>query len=74
MTVCGFGMENYKDHQMEELSNAGNGNYFYIDNIQEVKKIFVTQMRATLFTIAKDVKVQIEFNPTKVAAYRLKKN
>lgn len=71
LTVCGFGMGNYKDHQMEDLSNAGNGNYFYIDNIQEAKKVFVTQMRATLFTIAKDVKIQIEFNPTKVAAYRL---
>ncbi len=71
LTVCGFGMGNYKDYQMEELSNAGNGNYFYIDNIQEAKKVFVTQMRATLFTIAKDVKIQIEFNPTKVAAYRL---
>ncbi len=71
LTVCGFGMGNYKDHQMEELSNAGNGNYFYIDNIQEAKKVFVTQMRATLFTIAKDVKIQIEFNPAKVAAYRL---
>ncbi len=71
LTVCGFGMGNYKDYQMEELSNAGNGNYFYIDNIQEAKKVFVTQMRATLFTIAKDVKLQIEFNPTKVAAYRL---
>ena len=71
LTVCGFGMGNYKDYQMEELSNAGNGNYFYIDNIQEAKKVFVTQMRATLFTIAKDVKIQIEFNPAKVAAYRL---
>lgn len=71
LTLCGFGMGNYKDHQMEELSNAGNGNYFYIDNIQEAKKVFVTQMRATLFTIAKDVKIQIEFNPAKVAAYRL---
>ncbi len=71
LTVCGFGMGNYKDYQMEELSNAGNGNYFYIDNIQEAKKVFVTQMRATMFTIAKDVKIQIEFNPAKVAAYRL---
>jgi Ca-activated chloride channel family protein len=71
LTVCGFGMGNYKDNQMEQLSNAGNGNYFYIDNIQEAKKVFVTQMRATLFTIAKDVKIQIEFNPAKVAAYRL---
>ena len=71
LTVCGFGMGNYKDYQMEELSNAGNGNYFYIDNIQEAKKVFVKQMRATMFTIAKDVKIQIEFNPAKVAAYRL---
>ncbi|AFM04957.1 uncharacterized protein containing a von Willebrand factor type A (vWA) domain [Bernardetia litoralis DSM 6794] len=71
LTLCGFGMGNYKDSQMEQLSNAGNGNYFYIDNIQEAKKVFVTQMRATLFTIAKDVKIQIEFNPAKVAAYRL---
>ncbi len=71
LTVCGFGMGNYKDHQMEELSNAGNGNYFYIDNIQEAKKVFVKQMRATMFTIAKDVKIQIEFNPAKVSAYRL---
>ncbi|WP_338761674.1 VWA domain-containing protein [Bernardetia sp. ABR2-2B] len=71
LTVCGFGMGNYMDYQMEELSNAGNGNYFYIDNIQEAKKVFVREMRATLFTIAKDVKIQIEFNPTKVAAYRL---
>ncbi|AFM04302.1 uncharacterized protein containing a von Willebrand factor type A (vWA) domain [Bernardetia litoralis DSM 6794] len=71
LTVCGFGMGNYQDHQMEELSNAGNGNYFYIDNIQEAKKVFIKEMRATLFTIAKDVKIQIEFNPTKVAAYRL---
>ncbi|WP_291720269.1 vWA domain-containing protein [Bernardetia sp.] len=71
LTICGFGMGNYKDYQMEELSNAGNGNYFYIDNIQEAKKVFVREMRATLFTIAKDVKIQIEFNPTKVAAYRL---
>ncbi|WP_338769739.1 von Willebrand factor type A domain-containing protein [Bernardetia sp. ABR2-2B] len=71
LTVCGFGMGNYKDYQMEELSNAGNGNYFYIDNIQEAKKVFVKEMRATMFTIAKDVKIQIEFNPAKVAAYRL---
>jgi Ca-activated chloride channel family protein len=71
LTVCGFGMGNYKDHQMEALSNAGNGNYYYIDNIQEAKKVFVRQMRGTLFTIAKDVKVQVEFNPAQVQAYRL---
>ncbi|MBL4650422.1 MAG: DUF3520 domain-containing protein, partial [Aureispira sp.] len=52
-------------------SNAGNGNYFYIDNIREAKKVFVTQMRANMFTIAKDVKIQIEFNPKTIKAYRL---
>lgn len=71
LTICGFGMGNYKDGRMEKISNAGNGNYFYIDSILEAKKVFVTELRANLFTIAKDVKLQIEFNPAKVAAYRL---
>lgn len=71
LTICGFGMGNYKDSRMEEISKAGNGNYFYIDNIQEAKKVFVKEMRANLFTIAKDVKIQVEFNPVKVKAYRL---
>ncbi len=71
LTITGFGMGNYKDGRMEQISNAGNGNYFYIDNIKEAKKVFVTEMRATLFTIAKDVKIQVEFNPAKVQAYRL---
>ena len=71
LTITGFGMGNYKDGRMEQISNAGNGNYFYIDNIKEAKKVFVTEMRATLFTIAKDVKIQVEFNPDKVQAYRL---
>ncbi len=71
LTICGFGMGNYKDGRMEEISNAGNGNYFYIDNIREAEKVFVTQMRANMFTIAKDVKIQVEFNPLKVKAYRL---
>lgn len=71
LTICGFGMGNYKDGRMEQISNAGNGNYFYIDTIQEAKKVFVSEMRATLFTIAKDVKIQVEFNPLKVKAYRL---
>lgn len=71
LTICGFGMGNYKDGRMEQISNAGNGNYFYIDNIREAKKVFVTQMRANMFTIAKDVKIQIEFNPNVVKAYRL---
>ena len=71
LTITGFGMGNYKDGRMEQISNAGNGNYFYIDNIKEAKKVFVTEMRATLFTIAKDVKIQVEFNPANVQAYRL---
>lgn len=71
LTICGFGMGNYKDSRMEQISNAGNGNYFYIDNIQEAQKVFVKEMRANLFTIAKDVKIQVEFNPTKIKAYRL---
>ncbi len=71
LTICGFGMGNYKDGRMEEISNAGNGNYFYIDNDKEADKVFVREMRANMFTIAKDVKIQVEFNPEKVAAYRL---
>jgi Ca-activated chloride channel family protein len=71
LTICGLGMGNYKDGRMEQISNAGNGNYFYIDNIKEAKKVFVTDMRANMFTIAKDVKIQIEFNPEQVKAYRL---
>ncbi|WP_111685562.1 vWA domain-containing protein [Winogradskyella tangerina] len=71
LTICGFGMGNYKDGRMEQISNAGNGNYFYIDNIKEAKKVFSTEMRANMFTIAKDVKIQIEFNPNQVKGYRL---
>ncbi|MFA9452921.1 MAG: von Willebrand factor type A domain-containing protein [Candidatus Aminicenantaceae bacterium] len=71
LTVLGFGMGNYKDGRMEELADKGNGNYHYIDNLMEAKKVFVDDMRGTLFTIAKDVKLQVEFNPAKVKAYRL---
>ncbi|MFN3939243.1 MAG: von Willebrand factor type A domain-containing protein [Chitinophagales bacterium] len=71
LTICGFGMGNYKDAKMEGIANNGNGNYYYIDTEKEAKKVFVTDMRGTLFTIAKDVKIQIEFNPAKVAEYRL---
>ncbi len=71
LTILGFGMGNYKDGRMEQISNAGNGNYFYIDNIKEAEKVFVKEMRANMFTIAKDVKIQIEFNPAFVKAYRL---
>ena len=70
LTITGL-MGNYKDGRMEQISNAGNGNYFYIDNIKEARKVFVTEMRSNLFTIAKDVKIQVEFHPTKVQAYRL---
>lgn len=71
LTVLGFGIRNYKDHRMEQLADKGNGNYYYIDSILEGKKVFVDEMRATLFTIAKDVKIQVEFNPARVKAYRL---
>lgn len=71
LTICGFGMGNFKDGRMEQISNAGNGNYFYIDTIKEAEKVFIKQMRANMFTIAKDVKIQIEFNPLKVKGYRL---
>ena len=71
LTICGFGMGNYQDGKMEEISKAGSGNYFYIDGFEEAKKVFVKEMRANMFTIAKDVKIQVEFNPKKVKAYRL---
>jgi len=71
LTVLGFGTGNYKDSKMEQLADKGNGNYAYIDTILEAKKVFVYELGATLFTIAKDVKLQIEFNPTKIKAYRL---
>ena len=71
LTVLGFGTGNYKDNKMEILADKGNGNYAYIDNINEAKKVVVNQMAGTLFTIAKDVKIQVEFNPAKVKAYRL---
>lgn len=71
LTICGYGMGNYKDGRMEQISNAGNGNYFYIDNIAEAEKVFVKELRANMFTIAKDVKIQIEFNPAYVKSYRL---
>jgi Ca-activated chloride channel family protein len=71
LTVLGFGMGNYKDSRLEKLADKGNGNYGYIDDIMEARKMFVTEFGGTLVTIAKDVKLQVEFNPTKVAAYRL---
>lgn len=71
LSILGFGMGNYKDSKMEKISNAGNGNYAYIDNIMEAKKVFGEELWGTLYTIAKDVKIQIEFNPAQVKAYRL---
>lgn len=71
LTVLGFGTGNYKDSKMEQLADKGNGNYAYIDNILEAKKVLVKEMGGTLLTIAKDVKIQVEFNPGKVKAYRL---
>lgn len=71
LSVLGFGMGNYKDSKMETLANKGHGNYAYIDNVLEAKKAMVTEFGGTFFTVAKDVKVQVEFNPGKVRAYRL---
>jgi Ca-activated chloride channel family protein len=71
LSVLGYGMGNYKDNKMQQLADKGNGNHSYIDNINEARKVLVTEFGSTLFTIAKDVKIQIEFNPAKVQAYRL---
>ncbi len=71
LTVLGFGTGNTKDSKMELLADKGNGNYAYVDTLAEARKVLVQEMGATLFTIAKDVKLQIEFNPAKVASYRL---
>lgn len=71
LSVLGFGAGNLKDSTMETLANKGNGNYAYIDSISEGRKVLVEQMGSTLFTIAKDVKIQVEFNPARVAGYRL---
>lgn len=71
ISILGFGMGNYKDSKMEKIADAGNGNYYYIDNIMEAKKVFGKELWGTLYTIAKDVKIQVEFNPSKVKAYRL---
>jgi Ca-activated chloride channel family protein len=71
LTILGFGMGNYKDNRLEQIADKGNGNYYYIDNILEAKKVLGHEIMSTLFTIAKDVKIQIEFNPAKVKSYRL---
>jgi Ca-activated chloride channel family protein len=71
LTVLGFGCGNYKDSKMEQLADKGNGNYAYIDNMHEARKVLVKELGASLLTLAKDVKIQVEFNPTQVQAYRL---
>jgi Ca-activated chloride channel family protein len=71
LTVLGFGMGNYKDSTLEKLADMGNGNYAYIDTINEARKVLVDEINSTLVTIAKDVKIQVEFNPIQVSAYRL---
>ena len=71
LTVLGYGMGNYKDNKMQKLADKGNGNHAYIDDMAEAKKVLVSEFGGTLFTIAKDVKLQVEFNPAKVQAYRL---
>ncbi len=71
LTVLGVGAGNYQDRTMEKLANAGNGNYAYIDSVLEAKKVFMDEFGGTLQTVAKDVKLQIEFNPAKVSGYRL---
>ena len=71
ISIMGVGMGNVKDSKMETLADKGNGNYFYIDNITEARKALVSEFGGTMFTVAKDVKLQVEFNPAKVQAYRL---
>jgi Ca-activated chloride channel family protein len=71
LTVLGVGTDNLKDSTMQKLADKGNGNYAYLDSLDEARKVLVQQMNGTLVTIAKDVKVQVEFNPARVASYRL---
>jgi Ca-activated chloride channel family protein len=71
LTVLGFGMGNYHDDTMEILADKGNGNYAYIDSLLEAKKVLVKELSGTLFALANDVKIQVEFNPSRVGAYRL---
>lgn len=71
LTTLGFGTGNYNDHLMEQLADVGNGNHAYIDSIREANKVLINEMNSTLFTIAKDVKIQVEFNPEIVSEYRL---
>lgn len=71
LSILGFGMGNYKDSKLEIMADNGNGNYYYIDSLREAKKVLADEMTKTLYTIAKDVKIQVEFNPATVKEYRL---
>jgi Ca-activated chloride channel family protein len=71
LTVLGFGMGNYKDSKLQILAQKGNGNHAYIDNIQEANKVLVNEFGSTMYAVAKDVKLQVEFNPTFISSYRL---
>jgi Ca-activated chloride channel family protein len=71
LTTLGFGTGNYNDQLLERLADAGNGNYAYVDTLSEARKVFVSELSSTLFTIARDVKIQVEFNPSQVLEYRL---
>ena len=71
LTTLGFGTDNYNERLMEQLADAGDGNYAYIDNLREARKVLVDQLGSTLATVAKDVKIQVEFNPAQVSEYRL---
>ena len=71
LTVLGFGTGNLKDSKMEQIADHGNGNFHYVDGLLEARKVLVEEMGGTLLTLAKDVKLQIEFNPARVAGYRL---
>ncbi len=71
LTTLGFGVDNYNEHLMEQLADAGDGNYAYIDNLREARKVLVDQLGSTLAVVARDVKLQVEFNPAHVSEYRL---
>src|SRR4029077_13768193 len=71
LSVFGYGMGNYKDSTLEKFADKGHGNYAYIDSFNEARKVLVEQLAGTLLTVAKDVKLQIEFNPAAVQSYRL---
>lgn len=71
LTTLGFGVDNYNEHLMEQLADAGDGNYAYIDNLREARKVLVDQLSSTLAVVARDMKLQVEFNPAQVSEYRL---